>query len=821
MASFLSRAPPARVSVPVPDSPPSFSGENGLIVHVVEARGLMNKDMFGGKSNPFVVLKLWDQEFVSHVVKNSLSPRWNQTFVFTADGVPKKRESYDLYSEELTVTLWDKDNLFKNGFLGMVKIAIASLMDNQARDLWYPLEKRSSKSRVKGNIRLWTHLTVPSPKTSNGISYYPLPSAYGNAPSISATLDGASLTPDSLFAKKNNRSTPPTFAITYTHTPHSPDILEPTPSPPQLGSFIDEDDFLHVNPDGADEGKGKGKEKEDGPLSYLLSLPPSSPPATPLYVDAFGDVVEDEEMIAILRLEDEEKKKKEEEEERLFREYLSTLQRCTVCGLDDGGDPLTLGCDHTFCRSCLSSHIRLLLKNKKQSEPQITCPTCESVIGEWAIKRALPPAEYEALLNLSLQSFIDSGQGIFRCPNTSCAQPIERVPHPQTPHSNSLPNSPASLPPHFHPQHQQKPDAAAIAEQHREENRFRCRSCATEFCAGCMIIPYHAGYTCEGYSRYLKSKHCRFCAVTLEATNGGGSNDVCKSEECVEKSKLSCKRYHPCGHPCGGILDEQQCLPCIQCESSTSEQCADDYCNICWVESLGSAPAIRLKCGHVFHYTCVKSKLKKRWPAARITFGFSECPLCKHTIEHPALEEDLKPIRDLKAQVQQKALQRLEFEGLSKAKELVDPTSKWHNNRDGYSMDRYAYFMCAKCSHPYFAGQRRCDAGEDDKPFDPADLVCGACSGSHLAQECPTHGKDFLEWKCQFCCTISSWYCWGKTHFCNDCHTRQQKGDYLTKKPKSAIPMCPGPDKCALGIAHPHCEEFLLGCALCRNVRSF
>jgi len=296
---------------------------------------------------------------------------------------------------------------------------------------------------------------------------------------------------------------------------------------------------------------------------------------------------------------------------------------------------------------------------------------------------------------------------------------------------------------------------------------------------------------------------------------------VCKSEESVDKSKQSCKKWNPCGHPCCGILDEQQCLPCLQCQDAQGEQSAEDYCNICWVESLGSAPSIKLKCGHAFHYTCVKSKIKKRWPAARITFGFAECPLCKNPIEHPALEEELKPIRELKAVVQQKASQRLEFEGLSKVKEITDPTSKFFNNRDRYAMDRYAYFMCAKCTQPYFAGQRRCDAGEEEKPFDPADLVCGACSGSAPAAECAVHGKDFLEWKCQFCCTISSWYCWGKTHFCNDCHTRQQKGDYLTKKPKSAIPMCSGVDKCPLGVVHPHCEEFLLGCALCRNVRTF
>jgi E3 ubiquitin-protein ligase MYCBP2 len=791
--------------VAVPEAPPSLTGENGLIVHVVEARGLMNKDMFGGKSNPFVVLKLWDQEFVSHVIKNSLSPRWNQTFVFTADGFTQKRELNDLYAEELTVTLWDKDNLFKNGFLGMVKISIASLVDNQVRDSWYPLEKRSSKSRVKGNIRLWTHLTMPPPMTSTGISYYPHPTGFTSS-RISATLDGASLTADSFFSK--NKDTP-TFAMTFTHTPHSTaNVVTPPPSPPKLGTFIDDDDFLHLNNE-SDGDKGKGKGKENPTLSYLLSLPPSSPPPSSPYVDGFGEVVEDEDMIAILRLEEEEKRKKDEEEERLFREYLSSLQRCSVCGSDDNGDPLILACDHTFCRSCLAAHTRKLLKDKKHRE--VGCPTCDTAVGEWAIKRALSQAEYDALLNQSLQSFIDSGKDIFRCPTATCGAPIERVPHKDTPPSLKL-------------------DATAIAEQHREEHRFRCRSCATEFCAGCMVVPYHAGYTCEGYARYLKSKHCRFCAETLPAPtpadasgSSGAPNDVCKSEECVEKSKLSCKKYNPCGHPCGGVLDEQQCLPCLQClgASSSSDQTADDFCNICWVESLGSAPSIRLKCGHIFHYTCIKSKLKKRWPAARITFGFSECPLCKDSIDHPALEEELKPIRDLKANVQQKALQRLEFEGLSKARELVDPTSKWHNNREGFSMDKYAYFMCHKCTHPYFAGQRRCDAGEDDKPFDPADLVCGGCSGSVLAAECPTHGKDFLEWKCQFCCTVSSWYCWGKTHFCNDCHTRQQKGDYLTKKPKSAIPMCPGPDKCALGIAHPHCEEFLLGCALCRNVRSF
>jgi hypothetical protein len=40
----------------------------------------------------------------------------------------------------------------------------------------------------------------------------------------------------------------------------------------------------------------------------------------------------------------------------------------------------------------------------------------------------------------------------------------------------------------------------------------------------------------------------------------------CDSEECTEKLKLSCKRTHTCGHGCGGIDGEKQCLPCLQHE---------------------------------------------------------------------------------------------------------------------------------------------------------------------------------------------------------------------------------------------------------------
>ncbi len=98
---------------------------------------------------------------------------------------------------------------------------------------------------------------------------------------------------------------------------------------------------------------------------------------------------------------------------------------------------------------------------------------------------------------------------IFRCPNVSCAQLIERIPH-----SHQLTTSQSNghtVHTNTHNKHTQ--DSTEIAAQHREEFRFRCRSCSTEFCAGCKIIPYHAGYTCEGYARSLKIFYYAKCNV--------------------------------------------------------------------------------------------------------------------------------------------------------------------------------------------------------------------------------------------------------------------------------------------------------------------
>lgn len=257
----------------------------------------------------------------------------------------------------------------------------------------------------------------------------------------------------------------------------------------------------------------------------------------------------------------------------------------------------------------------------------------------------------------------------------------------------------------------------------------------------------------------------------------------------------------------------------------------DDYCNICFVESLHAAPSIRLKCGHVFHIKCVKTNVEKKWPGARITFGFLNCPLCKEEISHPSplLASVLDPMLALKRMISQKAVDRLAFEGLLNDEELKKVGGKYFGKPKEYALDRFAYYTCFKCKQPYFGGRRQCEeaAQEAEARLNPqgggqdlnseANLVCGGCASGSDSTNCATHGKDYIDWKCKFCCSIASWYCWGTTHFCTDCHKKQEQGDYVTRKPVDQLPKCPGPGKCPLGVKHPPSgQEFSLGCAICR-----
>eukprot|EP00753_Platysulcus_tardus_P011481 PLAT3292.30.p1 GENE.PLAT3292.30~~PLAT3292.30.p1 ORF type:complete len:1705 (-),score=914.67 PLAT3292.30:92-4642(-) len=328
------------------------------------------------------------------------------------------------------------------------------------------------------------------------------------------------------------------------------------------------------------------------------------------------------------------------------------------------------------------------------------------------------------------------------------------------------------------------------------------------------------------------SNSCRFCSAMLTAENrapygrSAALRNVCSDEECQEKAAASCDKTHLCGHACGGVAGEADCLPCFKCgtarDGSKLTQDADDYCMACWTESLGAAPTILLGCGHAFHHDCITRLLKAGWTGARISFDFIRCPLCKTRIEHDTLADTLAPLLELEEEVRSKAVLRAKFEELEDAPEVTDPSSEFYGDLAAYAMDRFAYYRCFKCEHAYYGGERAC--GEAGREIDPSELICGGCSPFAASSHCDKHGTDYLEFKCRFCCSIAVFFCFGTTHFCYTCHTQPGR---MTGMAKDKLPHCPaGPlgkqlsGDCPLCIDHPPTgEEFALGCGLCRSAK--
>jgi len=236
---------------------------------------------------------------------------------------------------------------------------------------------------------------------------------------------------------------------------------------------------------------------------------------------------------------------------------------------------------------------------------------------------------------------------------------------------------------------------------------------------------------------------------------------VCSAAECVAKRDLSCSQRLACGHACGGVRDESAHLPCLvegcPAHSAAAADCdaaADDYCSVCYVEGLGQAPAIRLHCWHLFHFRCLSDRLARGWPGARITFGFLSCPLCKAELAHPSLQPLLAPLLRLKAEVTAKAAARLAFEGMECDEAFSDPRGKYFGRREEFALDRFAFYSCAKCRRAYFGGRRQCEeaAMAGDEKFNANELVCGGCAAGSDVTNCLTHGKEFVDFKCKFCC---------------------------------------------------------------------
>lgn len=79
----------------------------------------------------------------------------------------------------------------------------------------------------------------------------------------------------------------------------------------------------------------------------------------------------------------------------------------------------------------------------------------------------------------------------------------------------------------------------------------------------------------------------------------------------------------------------------------------------------------------------MRDKIEASWPGARISFDFRCCPTCKLPMMHPALMDVLKPVLDMEANIHDKALQRLKYEGRENDPAIVNKNGEFYQNAVG------------------------------------------------------------------------------------------------------------------------------------------
>jgi len=308
----------------------------------------------------------------------------------------------------------------------------------------------------------------------------------------------------------------------------------------------------------------------------------------------------------------------------------------------------------------------------------------------------------------------------------------------------------------------------------------------------------------------------------------------------------------------------------------------EDTCSLCQTEELGRMPIIVLDCGHVFHFSCVKKKLNAK-RGHSLSFKFLRCPLCNMRMSHPSLMDIIAPYQRLESATQSLALfialndsalmkefhhrdgalalRMEEFEEKSDPPGLNrDPSTMvlvrgaeaaatdTSSRRDliSYALDYYVFYQCSRCDKPYFGGARACGPAEEAANLEPDALICPQCQN---VPRCNKHDNMDMMYKCRFCCSIATFFCFSKVHYCTRCHSRPYEHIDNNKETKTAfedLPQCGDlrdkirevknrnlpkeeekealaklrcdPGTCPLKIAHPpNGVEFLLGCSLCRE----
>ncbi|EGG24471.1 hypothetical protein DFA_02714 [Cavenderia fasciculata] len=139
-----------------------------IAIKVVQARDLINKEGSIVKPEPHIEIEFENEKKRTRKV-NGLNPVWKEHFNFQ---ITKQNQNL-----EIEFSVWDGQGTESSKvFLGKCKFTIRELMNYVKREVsWVPLQKRSSRSKVSGDLKLQFHfLDYPDPKSPypNHFHYY-------------------------------------------------------------------------------------------------------------------------------------------------------------------------------------------------------------------------------------------------------------------------------------------------------------------------------------------------------------------------------------------------------------------------------------------------------------------------------------------------------------------------------------------------------------------------------------------------------------------------------------------------------------------------
>ena len=469
-----------------------------------------------------------------------------------------------------------------------------------------------------------------------------------------------------------------------------------------------------------------------------------------------------------------------------------SIGKCQICAENLQIEFIFLECDHLYCLNC----IKKAIDGYHQLDQTAKCiiSECKLEISPNDLIEILGNEKY---LKLQEECLLKD-DNMVSC--VKCSESYYLVPGSQTKgDSKKTGNDGIEL--------------TCSQQNAYAKDRYKCynENCKTEQCVKCKATPYHTMLTCQQAAIQYK---CRYCNEALDDVPNVSENprsDTCIDPDCCEKYLKACEKILQCGHRCGGIKEDDIHRCTYQGCDGTAK---NDRCLYC-LENLLKGPCVySAACEHSYHETCLKNCLGKKFSTKRMNFNYLKCPNCRKEIDirercqqKELLDENFQKKQEFEKLVQE----RFKNDDGMKNNLLKEKDSKFYKNPQEQANSIYAVYICFKCKGPFIGGMINCENEADlERPnggeaFNGKDYICQKCSGQDV-DNCSLHGDKYKNYKCKYCCNVAVWFCFGTTHFCDNCHSNNRQ----KKK-------CPGPGKCPInnGNHQPGKSGHYSWCALC------